>query len=168
MEEQKQKLNNEQQQEQKYQQTSSSSSKSQSSSQLQSQPSLPNTPQSLWQWLLHQCDRAVTYSSSGVPVLSCFDISSSMLQLLQSQKSDEAIQSDALDLLGFEHIELVGELLANRKQLKTIKKEHCKDIQPDNVKSTFPSDSSSNSSQFTNRLVGVSIQSSAQKEMDRA
>ena len=67
-----------------------------------------------FRWLLARCESAAHDGSA----MTSLDIASSTLQLLQSKKSDEQLQSDLLDLMGVEAVELVGELLQHRHELR--------------------------------------------------
>lgn len=67
-----------------------------------------------FRWLLARCE-SVAHDGSAMTSL---DLASSTLQLLQSKKSDDQLQSDLIDLLGMEGIELVGEMLQHRQELR--------------------------------------------------
>ena len=67
-----------------------------------------------FRWLLQHCE-SVSHDSSA---MTAVELASSALQLLQTNKRDEQLQSELLDLLGMEAIELVGELLQHRLELR--------------------------------------------------
>ena len=113
-----------------------------------------------FRWLLARCE-SVAHDGSAMTSL---DLASSTLQLLQSKKSDDQLQSDLLDLLGMEGIELVGELLQHRHELR---KASISDIE----RSTSPQPAPAYSSAprvAPPQLLGVSVTSQRAKDAAKA
>jgi len=74
-----------------------------------------------YKWLVAKCEPFVTYSASGTTDFDEFAMARATVDVLKSKKSSEQIQGELLDLLGFEAIELISELIANRAILAEVK-----------------------------------------------
>lgn len=68
-------------------------------------------------WLVKQCEKFASFSPSGEILVSEDQLAAGALRLLQSKSSSEAIQSELLNLIGFDGIEFIGNLIQNRKQI---------------------------------------------------
>jgi hypothetical protein len=66
-------------------------------------------------WFKYIVDKYLTQANS---VLNSTDAYANLLQILLSRKSDAEIQEDLLDLVGFENIELMTELMEKRDFIK--------------------------------------------------
>ena len=112
-----------------------------------------------FRWLLARCE-SVTHAGSA---LTALDVASSTLHTLQSNRSDDQLQSDLLDLLGMEGIELVGELLQHRHELR---KATVTDLE--RTSSPQPAAYSSAPRAAPPQLLGVSVTSQRAKDAAKA
>jgi len=145
--------------------------------------SMPSNPADAWTWLIQQCDRFVTYNEHGLPIVSAEELATRTLTVLQSASSrgEAYIQNELLDLLGFESLDLLQVLIQQRASLAAINSVHqsqarrrkaereAQEMEARRQQQTADGSSSSGSgSAATVRgLVGVSIQTSAEIEMNR-
>ena len=117
-----------------------------------------------FRWLLSRCSSIERAGSA----MTAFDLASSTLAMLQSAKSDDQLQSDLLDLLGMEGIEVVGELLQHRQELRKASiadMERVPSPQPQ-LQSAVYSGTSSRSG--PPQLLGVSVTSQRAKDAAKA
>ena len=84
--------------------------------------SVPSNPAQWWSYLVQQCERFVTYSDTGIPLVTNQEVSQQVLAILQSNKAD--VQNDLVDLLGFDALDLLELLVAYRKEIKQITSQH--------------------------------------------
>ena len=66
-------------------------------------------------WFRQQCEIYFKESDSGD--LSVTDMCSALFDILTSPREDSAIQNDLFDLLGFDRIEFIQELLNSRQEI---------------------------------------------------
>lgn len=115
-----------------------------------------------WVWLTKKCEKLATFSSEGEPLVTEQYLASSALAILQSSKSDNAIQNDLLDLLGGDSFELLSKLLSNRKVFKGVRV---------GDKDSWESDGSGGMSVRAKgggrNLVGVTISSTKRERFDK-
>jgi hypothetical protein len=126
---------------------------------------LPSNAVQWWSWLVTQCDRFVTYSDAGVPVVTNQEIAQQLLSIMQSSK--QTIENDLLDLLGFDCLDLLPILLENRKEIRMINSQHqaaarqsSKERQAQEAEQTRKAPDGS----VVRGLVGISIQTSSEIE----
>ena len=137
-------------------------------------PSVARAVKVDFDWLLRRCESFVANHSAAPGEMSPFDLASSALHLLQSSASDERLQSDLLDLLGLEAMDLIAELLSQRAQVKLISKSELT-RGPFSLTSFLPTPTgplpppaASGSRQAPPQLLGVSVVSQREKELDKA
>ena len=65
-------------------------------------------------WLKQKCD---LYFRSGSENINSSDMCSVIFDLLSSPRSDQEMQNELFELLGFERFEFIQELLANREEV---------------------------------------------------
>ena len=129
-----------------------------------------------FRWLVKLCSgQAASGEEEGG--MSSLDLASSALQLLQSSRSDEQLQSELLDLLGLEKLDAIAELLRHRQQLRGLSKGDV--LQQQAAAAAFLSSSSSSSPSSSAlpvasggrhgppQLLGVSVVSQQQREQER-
>ena len=128
-----------------------------------------------FEWLLQRCE-SFTSRAAGHPGLSSFDLASSALHLLQSSASDDRLQSELLDLLGMEAVDLIGELLSHRPAIKLISKSELNPI-PFSLSAFLPTSSSPlttpsplppTSRNAPPQLLGVTVVSQRERDLDKA
>jgi hypothetical protein len=74
-----------------------------------------------WYWLRKQCTPLATYSSDGLPMVSEDDLATQLLRTLQSGRASDALQTELLDLLGFEALDLIAKVLKLRDRFRGAK-----------------------------------------------
>jgi hypothetical protein len=123
---------------------------------------LPSNPAQWWSYLVHVCESLVTYSEAGVPMVSGLEIAQQLLGILQSSKAD--VQSDLLDLLGYDCMELMGQLLQCRKEIKQITSQHqalARQSKAERAQAEAEATHKKKDGSVVRGLVGISIQSSS-------
>ena len=66
-------------------------------------------------WFREQCE--IHFRETGTGDLSVADMCSALFDILSSPREDSAIQNDLFDLLGFDRIEFIQELLHHRQEI---------------------------------------------------
>jgi len=123
---------------------------------------LPSNPAQWWSYLVHVCESLVTYSDAGVPMVSGLEIAQQLLGILQSSKAD--VQSELLDLIGYDCMELLGQLLQYRSEIKKITSQHqalARQSKAERAKAEAEATRKAKDGSVIRGLVGISIQSSA-------
>jgi len=170
--------------------STSASTSSTSTSASSSSSKLSSFPLHSWRWLKSRLEKFASYDpTTGAPLISETELTIRILLLLRSNKNNEQLGAEMIDLLGFDGFDLIQEFLQNRNQLKQIdeKSESKQEEQQmltrealsSSSSSSSASSSSSNSSSSSSsasaaampshfkHLVGVSINSQHQKNLDR-
>lgn len=130
--------------------------------------SVPTNPAQWWSYLTTSCEKFVTYSDTGIPLVSAAEIAQQALSILQSSKSD--VQADLLDLLGFEHMEMLELLIAYRKEIKSITSQHQAQARQSKAERESVAESQTRKAadgSVIRGLVGISIQTSTDIEMNK-
>eukprot|EP00457_Paulinella_chromatophora_P000148 gb/GEZN01000148.1/.p1 GENE.gb/GEZN01000148.1/~~gb/GEZN01000148.1/.p1 ORF type:complete len:2144 (+),score=329.45 gb/GEZN01000148.1/:63-6494(+) len=125
-----------------------------------------------WSWLQHKCEQFQTFNEqTGEANISELELASSCLQLLKSNTSDLALQSQLLDLFGMEGFDFVAECLSRRDLLKTLVIPDAAQAQqqlPNRVETPAAAAAVAlGQTQQQHKLVGISIQSHTQKKEDQ-
>ena len=111
-----------------------------------------------WRWLLAQCELYATYGADGHAMMSATDMAQSALSLLQSNKSNEQLQSEMIDLFGMDGFELISTLLNDRTNISRIKPATAAPTKGSNAHSDRPLIRSAGPA-----LMGVSVTSESAK-----
>jgi hypothetical protein len=114
-----------------------------------------------WNWLIRQCESYASFNAAGEVLVSEVTLAQNAHTLLCSKRSDDDIQTDLLDLFGFESINtLLPNLLKHRAKLKNAR--------PSAVAPKSAAPKAASATRIVNTPgAGVSVSSKDQQEADR-
>lgn len=73
-----------------------------------------------WDWLRRKCEKAASYDQYGHALITEEQFAKNILTICKSQKSDNQLQGELFDLLGYDNFDMVTTILTNRKRIRTI------------------------------------------------